>query len=63
MWYFLFLVLVINFAKKTGDYGSLSAVDLKVMALTHQLTCEHEPERKDEFRMQPSRDVRNTSVQ
>lgn len=47
---------VINFAKKTGDYGSLSAVDVKVMALTYQLACEHQPEKTAEFRVQPARD-------
>jgi RNA-binding protein NOB1 len=46
-----------KFAKKTGDYGSLSAVDVKVMALTYQFTCEREPERTAKFRVQPLRDV------
>lgn len=31
---------VSDFAKKTGDYRNLSAVDLKVMALTYQLEKE-----------------------
>lgn len=31
---------VIAFAKKTGDYLSLSSADLKVIALTYQLECE-----------------------
>lgn len=31
---------VIEFAKKTGDYLSLSSADLKVIALTYQLECE-----------------------
>lgn len=31
------LAFVTNFAKKTGDYASLSAIDLKVIALTYQL--------------------------
>ncbi|XP_071958444.1 RNA-binding protein NOB1-like [Antedon mediterranea] len=31
---------VSDFAKKTGDWGSLSATDIKVMALTYQLTKE-----------------------
>ena len=30
-----------DFAKKTGDYGSLSAVDIRVMALTYQLEKEN----------------------
>lgn len=31
---------VIEFAKKTGDYLSLSSADIKVIALTYQLECE-----------------------
>lgn len=45
---------VSEFSKKTGDFPSLSAVDLKVMALTYQLEKEYcniehikkEPEKK-----------------
>ncbi|XP_072169063.1 RNA-binding protein NOB1-like [Diadema setosum] len=45
---------VSNFARKTGDYQSLSAVDIRVLALAYQLTKEHvgtdhlkkEPEKK-----------------
>ncbi|XP_022084009.1 RNA-binding protein NOB1-like [Acanthaster planci] len=33
--------IISEFAKKTGDYRSLSAVDLKVLALAYQLTKEH----------------------
>lgn len=33
--------IVTDFAKKTGDYLSLSATDIKVMALTYQLEKEH----------------------
>lgn len=33
--------IVTEFAKKTGDYRSLSATDIKVMALTYQLEKEH----------------------
>ncbi|KAM9816846.1 RNA-binding protein NOB1 [Neosynchiropus ocellatus] len=33
--------LVTDFSKKTGDYPSLSATDIKVLALTYQLTVEH----------------------
>ena len=29
-----------EFSKKTGDYKALSAVDLRVLALTHQLEKE-----------------------
>ncbi|XP_052062983.1 RNA-binding protein NOB1-like [Mytilus californianus] len=51
------LQIVSNFSKKTGDYKSLSAVDIKVMALTYQLEKEHVgsehiktvPERKIEW--------------
>ncbi|XP_055384901.1 RNA-binding protein NOB1 [Condylostylus longicornis] len=32
---------VTNFAKKTGDYMSLSAIDMKVIALTYELHKEH----------------------
>lgn len=48
------ITLVTEFSKKTGDYPSLSATDIKVLALTYQLEQEHvgaghlkkEPERK-----------------
>ncbi|XP_073515364.1 RNA-binding protein NOB1 [Phyllobates terribilis] len=33
--------LVTNFSKKTGDYVSLSATDIKVLALAYQLEVEH----------------------
>ncbi|XP_053555445.1 RNA-binding protein NOB1 isoform X2 [Bombina bombina] len=32
---------VTEFTKKTGDYPSLSAIDIKVLALTYQLEAEH----------------------
>ena len=32
---------VTDFSKQTGDYASLSAVDLRVLALTYQLEKEH----------------------
>jgi len=35
------LQFVTNFAKKTGDYASLSKVDLLVIALTYELAVEH----------------------
>ena len=49
-----FFLSVSDFARKTGDYQSLSAVDIRVLALTYQLTKEFvgtdhlkkEPERK-----------------
>lgn len=49
--------LVTEFSKKTGDYGSLSAVDIRVMALAYQLEKEFvgtdhiktEPDRKVEW--------------
>nr|XP_008120286.2 PREDICTED: RNA-binding protein NOB1 [Anolis carolinensis] len=49
-----YIRLVTEFSKKTGDYPSLSATDLKVLALTYQLEAENvgvahlktEPEQK-----------------
>ncbi|XP_056621865.1 RNA-binding protein NOB1 [Triplophysa dalaica] len=49
-----YIRLVTEFAKKTGDYPSLSATDIKVLALTYQLETENvgtdhlkkEPEKK-----------------
>lgn len=35
---------VIEVAKKSGDYASLSSTDLKVIALTYDLTVEYDPE-------------------
>ncbi|XP_038068009.1 RNA-binding protein NOB1-like [Patiria miniata] len=35
------LQIISDFSKKTGDYRSLSSVDVKVLALTYQLTKEH----------------------
>eukprot|EP00755_Sulcionema_specki_P010250 Sspe_Gene.45962::Locus_22835_Transcript_1_1_Confidence_1.000_Length_1487::g.45962::m.45962/K11883/NOB1; RNA-binding protein NOB1 len=32
---------VVDVAKKTGDYGTLSAVDLRVLALAHTVASEH----------------------
>ncbi|XP_056134436.1 RNA-binding protein NOB1 [Lampris incognitus] len=53
-----YIRLVTEFSKKTGDYSSLSATDIKVLALTYQLEKEHvgtdhlkkEPEVKVEIR-------------
>jgi len=36
-----YIRLVTEFSKKTGDYPSLSATDIKVLALTYQLEREH----------------------
>lgn len=36
-----FFCSVSDFAKKTGDYASLSATDIQVIALTYQLEKEH----------------------
>ncbi len=49
--------IVTAFAKKTGDYGSLSPVDLKVMALTHQLLCEQDPEKVSQLKATPAKEV------
>ena len=48
---------VTTFAKKTGDYPSLSHVDLKLMALTYQLECELGPEKGANLREEPQRTV------
>ena len=37
----VFSFLVTEFSKKTGDYPSLSATDIKVLALTYQLELEN----------------------
>jgi len=38
---FCLCILVTNYAKKTGDYAFLSAVDLRLLALTYQLYQEN----------------------
>ncbi|XP_072278649.1 RNA-binding protein NOB1 [Pyxicephalus adspersus] len=43
--------LVTDFSKKTGDYGSLSATDIKILALAYQLETEHVG--KDHIRTEP----------
>ena len=58
---------VTEFSKKTGDYVSLSAVDLKLIALVYQLECELGPEKGRNLReapvQQPSRlEVCNSCV-
>lgn len=58
VWYFY--MIVTNYAKKTGDYAFLSAVDLRLLALTYQLYQENvgtdklnlEPKMNVNFRMQ-----------
>jgi RNA-binding protein NOB1 len=53
-------MIVTNYAKKTGDYAFLSAVDLRLLALTYQLYQENvgtdklnlEPKMNVNFRMQ-----------
>ena len=42
-----------EFSKKTGDYRSLSAVDLRLLALVYQLECESGPERGKQLRTEP----------
>ena len=49
----LFLSLVTDFAKKTGDFQVLSANDIKLMALTHQLLVESEPSAAAKLRDTP----------
>lgn len=44
--------LVTEFSKKTGDYGSLSAIDIKVLALAYQLEAEHVG--RDHIRTEPT---------
>ncbi len=51
--YHCFHAAVVEFSKKTGDYASLSPVDLKVLALT--LTFERENNGKDHLRDEPLR--------
>ncbi|XP_069824639.1 RNA-binding protein NOB1 isoform X1 [Dendropsophus ebraccatus] len=47
--------LVTDFSKKTGDYVSLSATDIKVLALTYQLEVEHVG--TEHIRMEPPQKV------
>ena len=37
----IFYGTVTDFSKKTGDYRNLSAVDIRLIALTYQLEKEH----------------------
>ncbi len=43
-----------EFSKKTGDYHSLSSVDMRVIALVHQLECEHGPLKGANINTEPS---------
>ena len=52
MW-LIFFTTVTAFAKKTGDYASLSPVDLKVIALTYQLECESRADGGANLRKEP----------
>ncbi|XP_078527227.1 RNA-binding protein NOB1 [Lissotriton helveticus] len=52
--------LVTEFAKKTGDYPSLSATDLKVLALAYQLVAEHIG--VDHLRQEPEQKITVTST-
>lgn len=49
---FYFIFIVTEFAKKSGDYASLSATDIKVIALTYQL--EKEKVGTDHLRTEPT---------
>ena len=46
---------VTEFSKKTGDYRSLSAIDLRLMALVYQMECEHGAKRGSDLRKEPVR--------
>ncbi|KAM9302434.1 RNA-binding protein NOB1 [Gastrophryne carolinensis] len=52
--------IVTEFSKKTGDYGSLSATDIKVLALTFQLEADHVG--KDHLRTEPPNKVSVTTT-
>ena len=51
---------VTEFSKLTGDFRSLSAVDLRVMALTYQLEKEHCG--TEHIRIKPTRQVNIASL-
>lgn len=67
--YFIILVLlssaiyrlkykVSNFARKTGDYSNLSAVDLQLVSLTYQLCKEnYTAEEFSMLKLEPSKNV------
>ena len=48
-----FSISVTEFSKKTGDYQSLSPIDLRVIALTYQLECEHGQEKGANLKTEP----------
>ncbi|XP_056334118.1 RNA-binding protein NOB1 [Danio aesculapii] len=52
---------VTEFAKKTGDYPSLSATDIKVLALTYQLECENVG--TEHLKKEPEKQVQICSTQ
>ena len=49
---------VTEFSKKTGDYRSLSAVDIRLMALAYQLEKEHVG--TDHIKTAPNQNVSET---
>lgn len=49
-----------EFSKKTGDYPSLSATDIKVLALTYQLEVEHVG--SDHLKTEPDVKVNSTLI-
>ena len=56
----LCLPTVTRFAKRTGDYGSLSPVDLKLVSLAYQLHCELEP--AAQLRQDPPKEASHLSL-
>ena len=55
------IFLATEFAKQTGDFRSLSVVDLKVLALTYQLEKEHCG--IDHIKTKPTKQVRTYKIQ
>lgn len=51
------VVLVSEFAKKTGDFASLSAVDVRLLALCRQLAVERSSDKGADLRTEPSTQV------
>ncbi len=56
-WCIFVNILVSQFARKTGDYTNLSAVDLNLIALTYQLCKENMD--KDEFDQLKQEPIKN----
>ena len=50
-----------DFSKKTGDYSSLSAVDLRVLALVYQLEKQHVG--TEHIRTEPMKKVMTLTLQ